>query len=106
MWCPIGEGHADSKDPESPQKLDLYFDTPTGKKLGTKPAWILKTDYTRYCIICAFYIAFNNISTKHRVMCKVCWDVVVPYTDTHWYNYYPIYSISLVTMTVNGIKAG
>ena len=72
MWCPIGEGHADSKDPESPQKLDLYFDTPTGKKLGTKPAWILKTDYTRYCISCAFYLEFNNISTKHHVMCKVC----------------------------------
>ena len=48
MWCPIGEGHADVKDSDSPQKLDLYFDTPTGKKFGRKPGWVLKTDYTRY----------------------------------------------------------
>ena len=46
MWCPEGEGHGDSRDTQSPQKLSIYFDTPTGKKLGTKPCWVLKTDYT------------------------------------------------------------
>lgn len=50
-WCPIGEGHAVSKDPDAPEKLSIYFDTPTGKKFGTKPGWILKTDYSSYCII-------------------------------------------------------
>lgn len=50
-WCPIGEGHADSKDPDAPEKLSIYFDTPTGKKFGTKPGWILKTDYSSYCIL-------------------------------------------------------
>lgn len=50
-WCPVGEGHADAKDPDVPEKLSIYFDTPTGKKFGTKPGWILKTDYTNYCVI-------------------------------------------------------
>ena len=47
MWCPIGEGHAEAREPSYPEKLSMFFDTPTGKKFGTKPAWILKTDYTR-----------------------------------------------------------
>ena len=59
-WCPVGEGHADAKDPDVPEKLSIYFDTPTGKKFGTKPGWILKTDYTKYDTISTYRSFFYN----------------------------------------------
>lgn len=51
LWCPEGEGHADIRDDATPQKLSIYFDTPTGKKFGTKAGWIIATDYTSYAVI-------------------------------------------------------
>jgi len=51
MWCPEGEGHAEVKDEDFPQKLGIFFDTPTGKKFGTKPAWVVKTDYKSYGVV-------------------------------------------------------
>ncbi|XP_053385471.1 purpurin-like [Mercenaria mercenaria] len=47
MWCPEGLGHMSAEDKEYPQKLAIFFDTPTGKQFGTKPVWVLKTDYKR-----------------------------------------------------------
>ncbi|WAR10028.1 PURP-like protein [Mya arenaria] len=50
-WCPIGEGHVPTKDNNSPQKMQIFFDTSTGKKFGTKDLWVVKTDYTSYTIL-------------------------------------------------------
>ncbi|KAH3770742.1 hypothetical protein DPMN_172035 [Dreissena polymorpha] len=51
MWCPIGEGHLTSADDNVPQRMQILFDTPTGKKFGTKDVWLVKTDYTRYAVL-------------------------------------------------------
>lgn len=51
MWCPEGLGHMIAKDEEFPQKMDISFDTSTGKRFGTKNAWLVKTDYTSYGVL-------------------------------------------------------
>lgn len=64
MWCPIGEGHAEAREPNYPEKLSVFFDTPTGKKFGTKPGWILKTDYTSYAILYSCWEESSNGACK------------------------------------------
>ncbi|KAL4216893.1 DNA-binding proteins Bright/BRCAA1/RBP1 and proteins containing BRIGHT domain [Mactra antiquata] len=51
MWCPDGLGHMESPDKNHPQKMEVFFDTPTGKKFGRKSTWLLKTDYTSYGVL-------------------------------------------------------
>ena len=46
-WCPKGKGHALFPSRDEPQKMTMYFDTRIGKKIGMKPAWVLKTDYVK-----------------------------------------------------------
>lgn len=47
-WCPKGKGYAAIKDESEPERMTMYFDTSIGRKVGMKPAWLLKTDYNKY----------------------------------------------------------
>lgn len=50
-WCPNGKGHALFPSPGEPEKMTMYFDTRIGRKIGMKPAWLLKTDYVNYAVL-------------------------------------------------------
>lgn len=50
-WCPKGRGKAVIPDKDYPERMTMFFDTTIGRKIGMKPGWILRTDYTNYAII-------------------------------------------------------
>ncbi|KAL4239560.1 hypothetical protein ACF0H5_000372 [Mactra antiquata] len=50
-WCPKGKGKAVIPDAKNPAMMTMFFDTTIGRKIGMKPGWILKTDYSNYAII-------------------------------------------------------
>ncbi|XP_052236996.1 retinol-binding protein 4-like isoform X3 [Dreissena polymorpha] len=58
-WCPRGKGTAVVKDAREPQRMTMYFDTSIGRKVGMKPAWVLKTDYNSYAV---FYSCWKETS--------------------------------------------
>ncbi|XP_052813293.1 retinol-binding protein 4-like [Mya arenaria] len=57
-WCPKGKGNAAVKDEKAPEKMTMYFDTSIGRKIGMKPAWVLKTDYKNYAV---FYSCWKEL---------------------------------------------